>query len=119
MTQPTVVSVMHTIIAPADDIRTAGTLVKPLENVSVQTVTVMSDGTQQVSKTAEGIQYKVTYQMNASVVETDLMLPEGMDLVIADTGIYKITYTYTDALGNTTQYVRTITAAAAPAAAGV
>lgn len=119
VTQPTVVSVMHTIIAPADDIRTAGTLVKPLENVSVQTVTVMSDGTQQVSKTAEGIQYKVTYQMNASVVETDLMLPEGMDLVIADTGIYKITYTYTDALGNTTQYVRTITAAAAPAAAGV
>ena len=106
---------MHTILVPPDDTRTAGSIVHPLENVSVQTITNMSDGTQQVSHTTAGIHYKVTYQMHAGVVETDLMLKEGLDLMIADTGIYRITYTYTDVQGNAVQYVRTITVAAASA----
>lgn len=117
--QPTVpapVSAVHTILAPADDARAAGSVVNIQQNVSVQTTTTMSDGTQQVTVTTEGIHYTVTYQMNANTVETDLMLPEGTDLVMADTGIYKITYSYTDAQGHTVQHVRTILAGAQQAA---
>lgn len=117
-TESTVVSRRHTIAGPPDEIRPAGSVVKPLENVIVQTIITMSDGTQRQLNTTEGIQYKITYQMNANVAELDLMLAAGLDLVIADTGIYKITYTYTDEYGYTTQYVRTITATAASAAVG-
>ncbi|KAI4447584.1 hypothetical protein C823_002103 [Eubacterium plexicaudatum ASF492] len=56
--------------------------------------------------------------MNAGVKELDLMLAAGLDLIISDTGIYKIVYTYTDEFGYTTQYIRTITATAASAAVG-
>lgn len=110
---------MHTILAPADESCPVGTIVKPLENVVVQSIISMSDGTQRVTKRTEGIRYKVTYQMNAGVKELDLMLAAGLDLIISDTGIYKIVYTYTDEFGYTTQYVRTITATAASAAVGV
>ena len=108
-TATTAVSAVHTILAPADDSRPAGSVVNLLQNVILQTVTTMSDGTQRVATATEGIHYTVTYQLNTSVAETDLMLPEGVDLVIADTGIYKVTYHYTDAQGNTVQKVRMIT----------
>ncbi len=85
----------------------------------LQTTTTMSDGTQRVTTTTEGIHYTVTYQLNASTLETDLMLAEGVDLVIADSGMYRITYRYTDAQGKTTEQVRTITTVPAQAAPGL
>uniref|UniRef100_N2B8J9 L,D-TPase catalytic domain-containing protein n=1 Tax=Eubacterium plexicaudatum ASF492 TaxID=1235802 RepID=N2B8J9_9FIRM len=118
VTEPTAVSTMHTILAPADESCPVGTIIKPLENVVVQSIISMSDGTQRVTKKTEGIRYQVTYQMNAGVKELDLMLAAGLDLIISDTGIYKIVYTYTDEFGYTTQYIRTITATAASAAVG-
>ncbi len=116
---PTAASAVHTILVPADDSRQAGSVVNLLQNVILQTVTTMTDGSQRVATATEGIHYTVTYQMNASVSETDLMLPEGVDLVLADTGIYKITYHYTDAQGNTVQKVRMITVAPQQAQAGI
>ena len=113
---PAAVSAVHNILVPADDSRPAGSVVNLQQNVILQTVTTMSDGSQRVATATEGIHYTVTYQLHASAVETDLMLPEGVELVMADTGIYKITYHYTDAQGNTVQKVRMITVA--PAQAG-
>lgn len=109
-------TVVHNILVPADDSRPAGSVVNLQQNVILQTVTTMSDGSQRVATATEGIHYTVTYQLHATAVETDLMLPEGVELVMADTGIYKITYHYTDAQGNTVQKVRMITVA--PAQAG-
>ncbi len=109
-TDPAAVSVYHTILAPADDSRPAGNVVDPMQNVSVQTVTVFSDGTQRTSATTEGIQCIVTYQLYPGAAETDLMLQQGNNFTVAGTGIYKIAYFYTDAQGNTAQKIRTITA---------
>ncbi|MDE7312751.1 MAG: L,D-transpeptidase family protein [Eubacterium sp.] len=109
-TEPTAVSAVYTLLVPTDENKTAGSIVNLQQNVVLQTTTTMSDGTQRVTTTTEGIHYTVTYQLNANTLETDLMLAEGVDLVIADSGVYKITYRYTDAQGKTTQQVRTITA---------
>lgn len=109
-TEPVAVSSTYTLLVPTDENKTAGSIVNLQQNVVLQTTTTMSDGTQRVTSTTEGIHYTVTYQLNANTLETDLMLAEGVDLVIADSGIYKISYRYTDAQGKTTQQVRTITA---------
>lgn len=109
-TEPTAVSVSYALLVPTDESRTAGSVVDLRQNVILQTTTTMSDGTQRVTSTTEGIHYTVTYQFNANTLETDLMLAEGVELVIADSGTYRITYRYTDAQGKTTEQVRTITA---------
>ena len=114
-TEPTAVSAIYTLLVPTDESKTAGSVVDLKQNVVLQTTTTMSDGTQRVTTTTEGIHYTVTYQLNASTLETDLMLAEGVDLVIADSGMYRITYRYTDAQGKTTEQVRTITAVPAQA----
>ncbi|MDE6968857.1 MAG: hypothetical protein K2P69_03680 [Eubacterium sp.] len=83
-----------------------------LQNVSVNTTTTMSDGTQKMSTTTDGIQYVITYQLNPDTVETTIMLTDSTDLFIADIGTYRITYQYADEKGNMVQRTRTIWAEA-------
>ncbi len=106
-------SVTHKIEAPADAVVTTNTALQVLEDVKVVTTAKMSDGTKQVTETAEGIAYSVTYQIYQNAPEAELALNENNLLTLFDAGIYKITYRYTDEQGNTTEHVRTVTAQAA------
>lgn len=105
--------VKHTIEAPADAVVTTGTAIQVLEGVKVVTTTKMSDGTQQVTETTDGIECSVAYQLYQNAPEVALVLNENNLLTLFDTGIYKITYRYTDEQGNTAEHVRIVTAQAA------
>ena len=110
--EPTEVSAVHVILIPSDIFGAAGSVVNVLQNVSVNTTTTMSDGTQKMSTTTDGIQYVITYQLNPDTVETTIMLTDSTDLFIADIGTYRITYQYADEKGNMVQRTRTIWAEA-------
>lgn len=103
-------TITNTIEAPADEtVTTTGAALDLLTDVKAVTVTVMTDNTQTVTETTEGIQYTAAYQPDAALPETDITPFDGSSVIRLDyAGIYKITYRYTDAQGNTAERVRTI-----------
>lgn len=102
-------TVNHTIVAPADEtVTVSGASINIMDGVKVVTVTTKADQTQSVSETTDGIQYTVTYQPDAVTPETEIQLDGSTVLSLQSNGIYKITYRYTDTLGNMAEYVRTV-----------